>query len=245
MLQRRGLPGRHHARGSKEYVYGWLGRVGLVAASATVFGVLAAVGITNAVHTPSPASAASSAASTLTKTATDPTTGSSATSQAGTAPGTTQPGDTIDWVLHYTNNTGAQATVDQTDPITGPQTYVAGSLKTPPSLSPQYSTDGGSSWTAGTPPATANGVGATGSVPPNTTSAASPPFTAQALSFTTPGGDGYSVEGQGNQIYTVFHHTGPNQGPGYGATVVYCATLAGAVCPGWPTTSTYVSTTTG
>ena len=206
-------------------------------------GLLGAVAITTAVGA-SPASAAASAASTLTKTGTDPTTGTTADSGTTTA-GTTQPGDPINWVLHYTNNTGAPATVNQTDPITGPQTYVPGSLKTPPTLTPQYSTDGGATWAPGAPPAGATGVGATGTAAAGTTAAQSPAFSAQALSFTTPGGDGYSVEGQGNNIYTVFHHTGPNQGPGFGATVVYCATLAGAVCPGWPATSTYVSTTAG
>ena len=180
-----------------------------------------------------------SAAATFTKTGTSTATGTSTDSAAGTT-GTTQQSDTLNWVLHYTNTTGSSATVDQTDAITGLQGYVPGSLKTPPSLSPQYTTDGGQTWTAGSPPSgtAVNGVGATGTVPASITSSASSNFSAAAVTFNTPGGDGYSVEGYLGNVYTVFHH---NSSP----TVVFCATLSGAICPGWPAQSSYVDPTPG
>ena len=57
-----------------------------------------------------------------------------------------------------------------------------------------------------------------------TESASGAAFTTQTLSFSTPGGDGYSVEGLGNNLYTVYHHSA--------STSLFCATLANAVCPG-------------
>lgn len=64
--------------------------------------------------------------------------------------------------------------------------------------------------------ASSNGVGASGTVPAGTTAATGPPGAVSTVNFTTPGGDGYSVEGSGGSIYTVFRHSS-------GATVVYCA----------------------
>jgi uncharacterized repeat protein (TIGR01451 family) len=183
-----------------------------------------------------PAHAGTTTASTLTKSATDPSTGATATSTETT--GKTEPGDTLNWVLQYTNSTGSDASVNLTDPIGANQKYVGGSLQTPPSLAPQYSANGTSGWTAGTPPASAGGVGGTGTVPAGTTTAQSPTFNLSTVSFNTPGGDGYTVLGSRGNIYTVFHHTGPNHNP---TTVVYCATLANAVCEGWPSFSTYVN----
>ncbi len=184
----------------------------------------------------SSAQAGTTTASTLTKVGTDSATHSSA---VGTETmGTAGPGDTLDWVLQYTNSTGSAASVNLTDPIGANQEYVAGSLRTPPTLAPQFSADGTSGWTAGTPPAGAGGVGGKGTVPAGTTTAQSPSFKTSTVTFNTPGGDGYTVEGFGNNIYTVFHHTG---GPHNPTTAVFCATLSGAVCEGWPALSTYVN----
>ncbi|MCW2658351.1 MAG: Conserved repeat protein, partial [Jatrophihabitans sp.] len=69
------------------------------------------------------------------------------------------------------------------------------------------------------------------------TASQSPNFSAAAVNFNTPGGDGYSVEGFGNNIYTVFHHSA--------AATVFCATLTNQVCPGWPAHSTFVDPTAG
>ncbi|MFF8770873.1 hypothetical protein [Kitasatospora sp. NPDC015120] len=158
--------------------------------------------------------------STFTKTGTDVTNPSTATA---TTAGSARPGDTIKWVLDYKNGTTTDADVSITDPITGGQTYVDNSLQLPPGFT--------GSVTNGT-------LSAKGPVLQGTTSAASPVFSSQPVNFNTPGGDGYSVEGYKNNIYTVFHHN--NSG-----TVVFCATLAGAVCPGWPAFSTYVDPKAG
>jgi uncharacterized repeat protein (TIGR01451 family) len=186
---------------------------------------------------------ASIGVSTLFKNAKNLANSSTSDSRTSTT-GTAVPGDTIQWVVNYNNNTGSNATVNITDLITNGQIYVPGSLKVPPTLSMQYTTNSGGTWTTGTPPAGANGIGAltTGSnrvAGVNAgTSALAPPFVASTLTFNTPGGDGYSVEGFGNAIYTVFHHSS-------GATVVFCATLSNAICPGWPAFSTYVNPTAG
>ncbi|GAB2457966.1 hypothetical protein GCM10027082_05610 [Comamonas humi] len=153
--------------------------------------------------------------------------------------GTAAPGDTIKWVLNYSNETGATASVSISDLITQGQGYVPGSLQVPPALTPRYTINNGGSWANGTPPAGANGVGVQGSVAgSNSGAAAMSPFQVTALSFNTPGGDGYSVEGYGNNIYTVYHHN-PS------STVVFCATINNQVCPGWPARSTYVNATPG
>jgi uncharacterized repeat protein (TIGR01451 family) len=182
---------------------------------------------------PATAGAATTSASSFDKIGRDATTGSIGSS-VGTA-GSTTPGHTIDWVLNYENKTGSTAAVDIKDPITGNQAYVNGSLQIPSYMSPQYSPNGGSSWSSGSPASGADGVGATGSLPSGSVTSA---FTTGSATQTTPGGDGYSVEGFGGSVYTVFHHSS-------GPTVVYCATLAGGVCPDWPAQSTYVNPTPG
>jgi uncharacterized repeat protein (TIGR01451 family) len=168
------------------------------------------------------AEAGTTAASTFNKTGTNLRNDSVANSASG-AQGTAQPGDTIKWALNYKNITGADATVGMTDPIASGQTYVANSLQTPPNLSGTVS---GST-------VTVNGTVLSGA-----TASQSPNFSAAAVNFSTPGGDGYSVEGFGNSIYTVFHHNASS-------TVVFCATLTNQVCQGWPGYSSYVSPTAG
>lgn len=206
----------------------------VTATTAASFAVLIALVFAGA------AAAGTTTASTLTKTGTDAATKSSVTATETT--GTAGPGDTLNWVLHYTNHTGSNANVNITDPIGENQTYVAGSLQAPPSLTPQFTTNG-STWSSGTPPAGATGVGATGTVDGGTTHAESPPFTGSAINFHTQGGDGYSVEGQGGNVYTVFHHSGIVFGNG--TTDVFCSTLSGEVCEGWPAHSSYVNPTSG
>jgi uncharacterized repeat protein (TIGR01451 family)/fimbrial isopeptide formation D2 family protein len=168
------------------------------------------------------AEAGTTAAATFSKTGTNLRNDSVANSASG-AQGTAQPGDTIKWALNYKNTTGADATVGMTDPIASGQTYVPNSLQTPPNLSGTVS---GST-------VTVNGTVLSGA-----TASQSPNFSAAAVTFSTPGGDGYSVEGFGNSIYTVFHHNASS-------TVVFCATLTNQVCQGWPGYSSYVSPTAG
>ena len=184
---------------------------------------------------PPAASQSSNALSTVSKSGTDTATNSTAIS--GGAAGTANPGDTIQWVTDYTNTTSSAAQVQWKDPITAGQSYVAGSLQLPPGMAPQSSTNGGASYTAGAPAAGATGVGATGTTDP-AASKTSTTFSNSVASFNTPGGDGYSVEGFGGNIYTVYHHD-PS------TSTVFCSTLGNAICPGWTAHASYVSPAAG
>jgi len=183
---------------------------------------LAAAFVSASVVAGAAAQAGTTDASTFTKTGTNERTGSRADSATGDQ-ATARPGDTIKWALNYKNTTGADATVAMTDPIASGQTYVPNSVVTPPRLTGSVA---GSTLTVN------------GTVLSGATANQSPNFNAAAVNFNTPGGDGYSVEGFGNSIYTVFHHTAT-------ATVVFCATLSNQVCPGWPAYSTFVDPTAG
>ncbi|MCU1658871.1 MAG: hypothetical protein JWO57_3527 [Pseudonocardiales bacterium] len=178
--------------------------------------------LSTSVGTQPAAHAATTPVSNFTKTGIDQQNSSTANSASGNQ-GNAKSGDTVKWALNYQNKTGADANVAITDPITGSQAYVANSLQLPPG------------WTGNV---TGNTVTANGSAPGGTTAAQSPNFNAAAVTFTTPGGDGYSVEGYGSNIYTVYHHNAS-------ATAVFCATLQNTVCPGWPGHSSYVSPTAG
>lgn len=180
------------------------------------------------------------AVSTVYETATNTVDGSTAASSdapGGHKTGTAKPGDTLKWVVPYQNNTGAAATVDVKADMrqgTGFSTgsYVPGSLQLPPNpnaagtLTPQYSVGG--TWSSGTPPADATGVGYTGTVFPPTTQQLSATFPSPSgTTLATTGGDGYNAVTRGNLTYAVFHHTAGN--------IVYCAQQNGSTCPGWPT----------
>lgn len=174
------------------------------------------------------ARAGTTVASSLTKTGTDASIGSTARS-AGTV-GTTAPGRTITWVLHYANSTGAPASVKLTDPIGANRTFAPGSLQVRPAtgLSPEWSTDGGSSWVTSEPASGVNAVGATG---PSVLG--SPGVSAQVgapppATIPTGGGDGWEALVVGGKVYNVFHAFNP--------TPLDCHSLAtGARCSGYPT----------
>ncbi|SEH69787.1 MULTISPECIES: DUF11 domain-containing protein [unclassified Leifsonia] len=202
-----------------------------------------------------PAAADVTPVSTVYKTGTDPATGSSAASPGspgGQRSGQTHPGDTIDWVMNYSNSTGADAAVDARDALTGAGTYVNGSLVVPPAQIPeepfqaQYSSNGGGTWQQGAPPAGATGVGFTGGAAP-AVNGLQKQFSQQfqvpsGITINQTGGDAYNgvvaqVNGQ-YQIYTAYHH---NTGTGY----LLCTTATGNVCPGWPGTNSYASTQVG
>jgi hypothetical protein len=200
--------------------------------------VAAAVAVLAGLPRPPAAVALASRAATLALSGYDATTASRADS-ATAMTGVTRPGDTIRWVLSYTNNTGAAASVTETDLLTGHQSLVRGSLVTPPGLSGRWSTNGGATYRATEPAAGVNAIGAVGMVAPAPGLAtSSAQFSLSTMNFTTPGGDGYTVEGLDGNIYTAFHHN-------HTATAVYCATLTGSVCPGWPALSTYVNPVSG
>jgi uncharacterized repeat protein (TIGR01451 family) len=189
----------------------------------TAVALAAAVTASGAVLLGGAGPAASAAAlSTFTKTGTDVTNNSTADSTDPSHPGAGKPGDTVNWVLHYANQTGSAANVSVTDQITGGQTYTGGSLKVPPG------------WTGGVSGST---LTASGPAQSPTTSVASASF-APTTPFTTQGGDGYSASGFGGNVYNVFHHNHSDH-------TVFCATLQNAVCPGWPAQSTWVSTVAG
>lgn len=185
--------------------------------------------------------ATTTAVSTIYKTATNEKTGSvaaSADAPGGEKTGTAEPGDTIKWVASYANRTTASGTASVSDLLTNSGTYVGGSLQLPPNpnpkgqLQPQYTTNGGSSWVTGTPPANANGVGFRGTGFPSGTQALSPSFTAPPPhSLTLAGGDAYNVLVHNRLIYGVSHHrTG---------AIVFCSQLNGTICPGWPANSNW------
>jgi uncharacterized repeat protein (TIGR01451 family) len=166
------------------------------------------------------------AASSITKTGTDLTTGSTAT--AGGAAGTANPGDTIKWVVGYQNKTGSPATTNITDPITGDQTYVPGSLQVPPSLAGQWSTNGGTSYASSEPAAAVNAVGATGKV--TTTPGATTPFgpPIASLHSNTSGGDGWQALSYNGNIYLLHHHYF-----GVGTQLDCYNPTTGVPCPGY------------
>ncbi|MDL9977805.1 hypothetical protein [Microbacterium candidum] len=169
-----------------------------------------------------PAAAESTPVSEFTKVGIDQTTPSTATVDS---PGAAAPGDTIKWVLSYQNTTGADAAVSIKDPITAGQSYVANSLQLPPNLTGNVS---------------ANTLSASGTVLSGSTAGSIPTSTPVSIDFTTPGGDGYSVENYGTNVYTVYHHNNSN-------TQVFCSTLTNTTCPNWPanTYASYVSPVAG
>ncbi|MEV8215356.1 prealbumin-like fold domain-containing protein [Leifsonia sp. NPDC077715] len=214
-------------------------------------GVAAGVLLASSIVPPSSVHAATTAFSTVHTTGSDTGNGSRAASPGapgGALTGTAAPGDTVNWVVSYQNETGKDASVDLTDGLASAGAYVAGSLVLPPdrsggagSVVPQYKTTG--AWTTGTPPAgsTPTGIGYRATLMPSGTEQRSPSFptppSVGALALT--GGDGYSVLEHDRLIYTIFHHrTGP---------VVFCTRLDGGVCPGWPAGGTvqYWSATIG
>ncbi|MDN4597886.1 DUF7507 domain-containing protein [Leifsonia virtsii] len=189
------------------------------------------------------ASAETTAISTIYETATNTannSVGASSDAPGGRKTGTAKPGDTIKWVVPYANNTSANASVNlQADLHIGSQsapagTYVPGSLQLPSNLNalgtltPQYTAPGDQTWTSGTPPANATGVGYTGTLLPTRTRQLSLNFPSPTgTTLATVGGDGYNAVTRGNLTYAVFHHKAGD--------VVYCALQNGATCPGWPT----------
>jgi uncharacterized repeat protein (TIGR01451 family) len=175
------------------------------------------------------ARAASTAVSNFSKTGTAKGNGSS-TSGGSTA--TTAPGDTIDWVMTYGNKTGAPAEVTVTDPISGNQTYVPGSLKVPPTLDPQWSTDGGASYVTSEPGSGVNAVGAKG-VSGDESTGEHKIFTPPLASFSAGNsqGDGWEALFIGDNLYNIHHH----RAAGSAITLIDChIKTTGAQCPNYP-----------
>ena len=181
------------------------------------------------------------AASSFSKSGTDTTSGSTANSATGTV-GTTSPGRTIDWVLHYSNTSGAVAAADVTDKVTG-QDFVAGSLKAPPGFTPSWSTDGGSTYSTTEPLTGVNAVQAGGREGPATGDATAFPASSHGFVGASNGGDGYEAIFFNGNVYNVHHHAAVAAG---GNTLMDCHVKAsGAVCPGFAPSGIYASTTAG
>ena len=204
----------------------------------------AAIAAASAASTPAATGPGLTAASTFSKSGSDAATGSNADSSSGLT-GTTHPGDTINWVLHYHNSTGSVASADISDAITGDQTFVPGSLTAPPGFTPQWSTNGGSSFVTTEPGSGVNAVGATGREA----------IATGAVSDFPPRRPGYRVVGAGDgwealffagNVYNVHHHV--NTSPAFPSRpLLECHVVAtGAACAGFPANGgVFVSSTAG
>jgi hypothetical protein len=188
-----------------------------------------------------PGSPAAAQTSPLGKTGTDVQTGS--TTVAG-------PGDTIDWVVSSTNPTDGPVNAVITDPIQSAgtdQTYVPGSLQVPPGFTPEWSTDGGTTFQATDQGTATNVVRASNPSfqSPATATGAVLPAPFQALAAQT-GGDGYTPILYTNsagapEVWNIFHHLGG----GANAPQAVCTDrLTGQLCAGF-SGAKYLSTTPG
>ncbi|HEY4455614.1 MAG TPA: hypothetical protein VGN81_14985 [Pseudonocardiaceae bacterium] len=175
---------------------------------------------------PGQTSAAPSATSTLAKSVQDVT-------NPGASP--VSHGDTLNWVLGYTDNAGSgpsSATI--TDPIGSGQTYVPGSLRVPPGWTPSYSTDG-STFGTSDPGAATVAVRATNpTARQGGTNLGNLLLAPVQPSATATGGDGYTPiihrTSTGEvEAWNIYHHLNA------GAPKVVCSDLTtGAPCSGGP-----------
>lgn len=187
------------------------------------------------------AHAAPTAFSTFSASGSDVATGSVATSD-GVA-GTARASDVLGWTLRYRNLAGARAGVEISDVIAGNQEYVLGSLRTPPGIAAQTSTDGGLTFEPSEPAAGVNTVGGRGtSIAGSTGDQVPTQPTALGFDGGTVGGDGWEPLFVDANVYTIHHHRDRNRGH----TLLDCHIKAtGASCPGSPAIGTYVSETAG
>ncbi|MEA2971854.1 MAG: hypothetical protein QOG82_312 [Actinomycetota bacterium] len=188
-----------------------------------------------------PASPATAQTSPLGKTGTDVQTGSTTT--AG-------PGDTIDWVVSSTNPTDGPVNAVITDPIQSAgtdQTYVPGSLQVPPGFTPEWSTDGGTTFSATDQGTATDVVRASNPDFQSPATATSELLLSPFQGITTPtGGDGYTpilftTSAGVPEVWNIFHHLGS----GANAPQVVCTDrLTGLPCAGF-SGAKYLSTTPG
>ncbi len=187
------------------------------------------------------AGGATTAISSFTKTGLDERTGSTATPDRR---GETAPGRTLHWVLSYRNTTGGDASVNITDRIGGNQTFVPGSLRTPPDLAGEWSTDAGTSYLRTEPPSGVDAVRATGVNGPGSTGSRSPvPPPARGFTAGSSQGDGWEALFVGENVYNVHHHDGPENS---NLTMLDChVKSSGQLCPGYPALGRYVGAMAG
>ncbi len=114
------------------------------------------------------------------------------------------PGDTVHWVLDYLKTSPGPASASITDLFDkSRQTFVPGSLDSPPGSTNSWSTDGGASFLPTDQGTATDGVRVVRpDVDASTTIPAPPAGGFSAAS----GGDGYNVAFFGNNVYTIYHH---------------------------------------
>ncbi|MFJ2775532.1 hypothetical protein [Kitasatospora sp. NPDC087315] len=188
----------------------------------------------NGSKAPAPPAPSRAAVPPLSKTGVDLTNGSTTTADHG---------DTLQWVVSYSNPASTVQPATVTDVIQGgpgstpqTQTYVPGSLKVPPGFTPQWSTDGGTTFQTTDQGTATNVVQATnpntGSPATSTTNLIPAPFTPVD---TATGGDGFipilftaTVNGQPvREAWNIYHHAGTSPLP-----IVVCTDLdTNGPCP--------------
>ena len=174
--------------------------------------------------------AAAQTSATLTKEALDPAGNPIANGSA------VAPGSPIKWVLNYDNTSGSPVHASVTDPIGAGQSFVAGSLQTPPGWSKEYSADGTTFGTTDLGAATA-AVRSQAFVPSTSSGAAVPvpPPLSSAFQESATDGDGFRPILFGNDVFNIFHHTLLG-----GQETIACTDAAtGDACPGYPKVLSY------
>ncbi len=142
-------------------------------------------------------------------------------------------GDTVKWVVDYTDNGTGAAPASITDPIAGAQSYVPGSLSVPPGWTPSWSKDGTTFEGTDAGTATTAVRASDPSARPGGTSVDSallPPVQAVA---TATGGDGFTPilyrAGDRTEAWNIFHHSNAP------AAALVCTDLTtGKACAGGP-----------
>ncbi|MEV7780099.1 hypothetical protein [Kitasatospora sp. NPDC088351] len=188
----------------------------------------------NGSKAPAPPAPSRAAVPPLSKTGVDLTNGSTTTADHG---------DTLQWVVSYSNPASTVQPATVTDVIQGgpgstpqTQTYVPGSLKVPPGFTPQWSTDGGTTFQTTDQGTATNVVQATN---PNTGSPATSATNLIPAPFTpvdtATGGDGFipilftaTINGQPvREAWNIYHHAGTSPLP-----IVVCTDLdTNGPCP--------------
>lgn len=164
------------------------------------------------------------AAVSTTKSAADAVSGSGGVAQAG---------NPIQWVVSY-GHTGPRGTMDLKDAIPKGSEFILGSLVVPPGYTKEFSTDGGTTFSAQEPASATTNIRSQGAAPPTATSVteglAQPPEGFVAASGV---GDGMQALFFGENVYNINHHRGAG-GP-YRPMVQCHSKATGEDCPGFPT----------
>lgn len=149
----------------------------------------------------------------------------------------TQQNSTLNWKFSVSNNASTPSYVEIEDEISSRQSYVPGSLITPPNYQKSYSTDGGNNFVQDEPVSGVTNVKATKSDVPVGAKGDSSEIESQATSYTNSTSDnhGYVPIIVGSRIFTLFNNTTAGTGPGAGKYDIGCVEkTSGTNCPGYP-----------